>query len=395
MFSVILVDDEPRISKLIAKYISTYFSDKFTVAASFVTAADALEYMNTHLIHLVITDIKMPGMDGLEFLRLIKQEFPLCTVVILSGYGQFEYAKKAIKYSAFNYILKPIDFSELNECLTSAWKHIESVIKPSDDYAAEKIEIFFLDLFWGSISTESEYNSRIQELDFSFPINDCSGIVLKVSVTPESVAAWTYSKELLENLVKNLFKTIMPELKTYLITKQSLSFYLVSFYTGDSSALQFSKIERQIKEIMDIDLRIEKTTSFSSLKDCINAENQLSGTMPLLDYSDDDSINRALEYINNNFQHDISRDDIAAAVYMSPGYFSYYFKQKTGMSPSVYITKLRIEKAIALLTTTNTPINELAHLVGYKNKNSFLLNFKNSTGCTPTEYRRKKLRNEI
>lgn len=101
-------------------------------------------------------------------------------------------------------------------------------------------------------------------------------------------------------------------------------------------------------------------------------------------------IQKAIQYIHQNYSKDLSRDSLAAALFISPSYFSIQFKKEMGVSFMEYLTKIRITVAIELLKS-NLRINDIAERVGYRNRNRFIINFKEITGFTPSEYRKKVL----
>ncbi|KRE47108.1 response regulator transcription factor [Paenibacillus sp. Soil522] len=76
---------------------------------------DAIRYLEAEPIHLVISDIRMPDMDGLQLLQYIYEEMPNTEVILISGYEDFTYVRTALRYGAKGYILKPIDTDELLE----------------------------------------------------------------------------------------------------------------------------------------------------------------------------------------------------------------------------------------------------------------------------------------
>lgn len=100
-----------------------------------------------------------------------------------------------------------------------------------------------------------------------------------------------------------------------------------------------------------------------------------------------DEIVYALEYMNNNYMNDISLQDVAAHVNLSPSYFSSLFKKELGMNFIESLNEIRIEKAKILLRDTNLKIYELAEKVGFKESTYFSTLFKKTTGLTPYKFR--------
>lgn len=100
-------------------------------------------------------------------------------------------------------------------------------------------------------------------------------------------------------------------------------------------------------------------------------------------------IEKVKRYIKDNYNKDITRDDIASHVFLNPDYLSRTFKKATGLSLTEYLTEQRIEKSMQLLSTSNIQISSIADEVGYNNMNYFSKIFKKLTGNTPVEYRKK------
>ena len=78
--------------------------------------------------HIILTDIRMPGIDGLQMVRDINERYPDAKVIVITGYDQFEYANRAIKLSVFDYILKPIDNSEVERSVRRAVETLKKQI---------------------------------------------------------------------------------------------------------------------------------------------------------------------------------------------------------------------------------------------------------------------------
>lgn len=116
MYHVMLVDDE----KLTLEYLNITIpqQDKdWQVVALCSDGIEALEWLACHHADLIITDIKMPEMTGLELCRRIKKQYPDQKIIILSGYDEFKFAQKAIQYGVRDYILKPISLNDLTQSL--------------------------------------------------------------------------------------------------------------------------------------------------------------------------------------------------------------------------------------------------------------------------------------
>ena len=113
-YSVLLVDDEENVIQSIIRTIA-WEELGFTVQGYAHNGVEALEMAEETQPDVVMTDIKMPYMDGLALSRRLKEEFPAIKIIIFSGFDEFEYAKEAIRLEAEEYILKPIDAGELTE----------------------------------------------------------------------------------------------------------------------------------------------------------------------------------------------------------------------------------------------------------------------------------------
>ncbi len=102
------------------------------------------------------------------------------------------------------------------------------------------------------------------------------------------------------------------------------------------------------------------------------------------------AVEAAKAYIRNNYSKDISLDEVSAAVNISPYYFSKIFKEDVGEGFVEYLTKIRMDKAKELLTTTECSMKEICSMVGYADPNYFSRTFKKNVGVTPTEYKFEK-----
>lgn len=124
MIKVIIADDEERICQL-TKALIDWDSLGMEISGIAHNGLEATELVKLHAPQILITDIRMPGCNGLDLIQNVKRMIPNLEIIIISGYAHFEYAQNAIKYGVGNYLLKPINKSELNSTLEKLKKKIE------------------------------------------------------------------------------------------------------------------------------------------------------------------------------------------------------------------------------------------------------------------------------
>ncbi|NTU47413.1 MAG: response regulator [Syntrophobacteraceae bacterium] len=117
-FSVLLVDDEVEFLETLLKRLK-----KRKLDVSGVHSGEAaLDFLKAKPVDVVVLDVKMPGMDGLETLRAMKKEVPLVEVIMLTGHANMEVAIEGMELGAFDYLMKPMDIDELLYKLQDAYK---------------------------------------------------------------------------------------------------------------------------------------------------------------------------------------------------------------------------------------------------------------------------------
>ncbi len=124
MLKILVVDDEMFVRRGIVMETDWAAMDCAVVAEA-SNGEEALKMVHKFHPDLIISDIRMPRMDGIELLKTLRQEENEVHVIFLTAYSEFEYAKQALRYYAFDYLLKPFEDGELEACVLRAKKEIE------------------------------------------------------------------------------------------------------------------------------------------------------------------------------------------------------------------------------------------------------------------------------
>lgn len=156
---VFLVDDEEAIVSWLAKNID-WENFGCEVAGFAMSGESALTFIGQNHVDVLVTDIQMPGMSGLELIRQAKEQQPELYVIVLSAYDKFAYVKEAFRYGIIDYCLKPIDVKEINNCL----KTVELACK-EEQLSSKKqdINIFRNSIFQRLLSGEDDSNRMLEQ----------------------------------------------------------------------------------------------------------------------------------------------------------------------------------------------------------------------------------------
>jgi len=117
-FSALVVDDEEEFLETVIKRLRK----RNVNVAGAKSGEEALHLLEQHPADVVVLDVRMPGIDGIQTLREIKQNFPLVEVVMLTGHASTEVAIEGMEIGAFDYLMKPVDIDELVFKLQDAYK---------------------------------------------------------------------------------------------------------------------------------------------------------------------------------------------------------------------------------------------------------------------------------
>ena len=171
MYRILLVDDEILVRDAIKENIDWKGMD-CELVGDCENGKEAAEFVKEHPVDIVLTDILMPYMDGMELSHFLHDNYPEIVIVIFSGFGEFEYAKQAIQYGVSEYLLKPILKEEFEEILEKMLeRHFAEEIKKQEKtgdivqevetYIREHVEEdLSLELLAGVVHLNPSYLSR-------------------------------------------------------------------------------------------------------------------------------------------------------------------------------------------------------------------------------------------
>ena len=176
-YRVLLADDEAEIRTGISRKID-WAALGFALVGEAANGEEALELAEQLRPDVVLTDIKMPFMDGLELCRRLRQSLPGAGLVVFSGFDDFEYARQAVGMGVFEYILKPINAPELSEVLTRLREHLdrqrlerrdmEALRRRYEESLPVLRELFYTRLLSGQLNSE-QVRERAARYEIELP----------------------------------------------------------------------------------------------------------------------------------------------------------------------------------------------------------------------------------
>lgn len=433
MYKIIIVEDEIGARNFLSKFIENNIAG-FEVAGTFSNGAQALAYLKSNKVDLCLTDIKMPILDGISLVKEIHENYSDTRVVIISGYGEFDYAKKAIEYNVRQYILKPIDFEELAEALMKIRDELNKrVPEPANELMFAEREKFFTDVVMGAMSNKSDIKVRFSKLGFDFDINNAVYAVYRINIDGYYDILdkkWKYGRESFERAILNLLNHDKSKCEIYTVIRNQNRFVVVAvfkdyrnysmhgikeiFYECMGLQILIDPLSRpgDIYELTQLSLtefaddEMKLVTSHLMINDLEGAQNILKSIIKRQRNKENGTVDdiikecniesefsviaKAKKYIEVNYSKDITREDVANHVFFNPVYFGRYFKSHVGVTINDYLLNIRMNRAIEMLKT-NIKISDIGRSVGYQSIRNFQRIFKLYTGYSATEYRHRFL----
>jgi len=344
VYKVFLAEDEIIVREGIRNNIN-WEQTQYLLAGEAPDGEVALSMIHEIKPDILITDIRMPFLDGLSLSKIVKKSMPRVKIIILSGHDEFEYAKEAISIGVEEYLLKPVSSNEMLKAL---------------DKIAGRID---------------EENKKLLNIE-NFIEGDMFITKLRYANKKDIDTMITEYTRPLENK--------FDEMTAYFIFGEIIM----------AASRIAEELGADIKKIAPFSLEKNEIKNLISARNVFN-ESVRNLLEAVIEFRDSNTggrfrsvIVKAREYINRNYSSgDITLYSTASYVGISPNHLSTVFTRETGENFIEYLTKVRLEKAKQLLHNTAMKSAEIAFETGFNDPHYFSHIFKKNTGFTPKEYR--------
>lgn len=346
MYHILIVDDEDMIKRSLRKIIETDFTG-LNIAGEAVNGSEALQLTEKIRPDLIITDIKMPIMDGLELVEKVKAAYSRIEIILVTGYDDFAYARKALQYGAIDYLLKPIKRTEVRKALGNALHKIKS--------REEKNK-----LVW-------EWANRLQH-----------------SVLKLADALWRLDDEEIRTI------TLQLDDSCGLLKEQIAAQEIYAYLTDQLVHLVSSQLGQDVKKTdRSAETAASDRTDEEGFAELVR---HLTGLIRVKrNWGRSKHVAKAIRYAEENYHKEFfSLQSVADELGVSLSYLSRSFKEEMGISFIDFLTEFRMNHAKLLLGDPDAKVSEVAYRLGYQEYTHFSRMFKKHVGMSPAEYKQSR-----
>ena len=219
MHNLLIVDDQPDLVDDLAEMLPWHTIGISQVFKAY-SAHEALDVVQSHPVDVVVTDIRMPGMSGLELIKQIRSTWNHIRCILLSGYDDFEYAKQGIQHQANDYLLKPVEDEQLLASVQKAlqqldeqWQQITSLQNVQQTFR-EHIPILQNHLLHHLLQGRSEEKERLTDKLKALNIalkTDAPAILILMRIEEDLQQKFGKQTELLDYAVFNIAEEIFAD----------------------------------------------------------------------------------------------------------------------------------------------------------------------------------------
>ena len=405
IYTVLVADDEDELREAVCTMIP-WEALGFHLVGSASNGLDALELVERLEPDLLLTDIRMPFISGIELARQVREIRPAMHIAFLSGYDDFEYAKQAIQYNIISYMLKPLTMDGLAAELKAIHERIDTRyagLRRADSRNADRAAFVIPLVLQRYENAPDDLEERLRraacDCGLLRGLDDRSTlVVLAASLAGDSdyTGGFTQlveqsSNKYLRHFVFNCSGRIVAVLlgnhsdfEEYLHILADEICQLAERALGRTASVGISREYTDFAELHD------------AYKQAIDALHTAAEDESGVRFSSDTRKNgslceRALEIINQHYMdEDLSLASLSAMLDVSPNHLSACIKKSEGETFINILVRRRMETAQELLLTTDLQIQEIARRCGYIDQHYFSYCFKKYSGTSPVAMRRAR-----
>lgn len=407
MLKALIVDDEYLVRAGLCQTVE-WENYGIRIVGEACNGKEGLEMAMQLKPEIIVTDIRMPHMNGLELLRGIREQRLDCVTIVLSGYDEFQYAQEAMRLGASHYLLKPVNIDELIETLQRVGQDFDRQCKERLAHDQLKQEApalssqFWLKLLFGEGLGAADITARLALLNMKI-IADAKLTIGVVSVDP--AAADSLRPPGVEEC---LAAVLQPFSYNYakIVRSSPLEWSIITADSqpGADAVARFHEagaaIVQALQDQLQLTVAIGYATAASVYADLhavfrtareaaaaarmrqqrvqYGAEDQLPGIRK--------EVQRALDYIRVSYARNITVDMVAESVHISPTHLMHLFRKELNKTFYECLTEFRIEEAKRLLQYSSYRVYEVGSQVGFGDAKYFSQIFKKMTGLSPSDY---------
>ena len=389
---VMLVDDDLLV-RLGVKSLIDWERHDFDFIGDAPDGERALELMKEQVPDILLTDIVMPRMNGLELIEAVKSRYPETAIIVLSSHNEFDYVRKAMKLGVEDYLLKTsLKPAELLNLLTEAAGKIVRVKgRPESGERTNSKETIRASLARKLFAVLKPDEDRLSEPsgDGSAELRPDSYVLLMKIRHLQDGQHEPTALQLLKHLVATELEDVLECDPVPVSPREMAVLVRGSEENRPDPEAAAESLAGSSKQLLGISLRAETygpVRSWEEVRD-LYAKAKAAMPEPAAREPSRDDIRKLLDYLRDNYGQEISLKDAADKVNMSESYLSTLFKRETGMGFTDWMNQLRTDMAAQLLVHTDLPSFAIAERVGYENINYFGRIFKKIKGVSPQNYR--------
>lgn len=350
-FDVLIIDDEPWSRQLVISLIEWNRLD-LRLTGEAEDPSQAMEMIDRLNPAIALTDMRMPGMDGDEFLRELEIRFPGIKIIVLSGYDDFNYLQQALRSGAADYLLKPVDRDQLNATLEKCTGELKSrSLKGQNLVFSDSAR---LDEY---IECRNRIFSHLLELDRE-SVNDGLN-QLKKSLFPGNFPSSDNESQ------DRIFHDFIVMLEEF-----------TSRFGLDSRSLETLRPEQTQRAGENVFKLIGNL--YGKAIDLIEDYQSRKGSLDLFEVRD---------HIDRYYREQITLESVSRLFLVTKEHMSRSFKKSFGVTLNDYTTSLRMNRARTLIVDEGLEIKQVAFLCGYTDLAYFYRIFKKHFGIPPGKMR--------